>query len=149
MSTRQGQLTGKQKTHMCITTAGATRVIGAIAAAMIAANSSTPAAAADDLPGTTNSLAVVYASPSEASNILAILPANTELAVVCLAVPPFGAATDGSTQHAASEGPVPQAFWKMRDRDRTGYIGISHVTLTATHNDLVHGCDGDDLPEPT
>lgn len=134
MSDRNSQVTSSARPRGGTSSLRVPSIVGALMAAMIAAGSSTPAAAADDLPGATNTLAVMYAAPSQQSNILAVLPMNTELAVVCLAVPPFGPPTDVSTQPGAGEGPVQQAFWKVHDQTRSGYVAISEITLTATHD---------------
>ena len=150
MSDRNAQVTSSARTRRSTSSLRAPSIVGAaLMAAMIAAGSSTPAAAADDLPGDTNTLAVMYAAPSRHSNILAVLPMNTALAVACLAVPPFGPPTDGSTQPSATEGPVQHAFWKVHSPSGNGYVAISDVTLTATHVGLVYDCDDANLPAST
>lgn len=147
MSDRNPQATTSGRTRRNTCGSRAPSIVGGLMAAMIVAGSSTPAVAEEDLPGDTNTLAVLYASPSQRSNVLAVLPMNTELAVVCLAVPPFGPLTDGSTQPDATEGPVQQAFWKVHSPNGIGYVAISEVTLTATHDGLVYDCDEADLPD--
>ncbi|MCX8565043.1 hypothetical protein OS122_29610 [Mycolicibacterium mucogenicum] len=117
-------------------------------AAMIAAGISTPAAA-DDLPGDTNTLAVMYAAPSQHSNILAVLPINTELPLRALQYHPSDLQPTGAQQPRATEGPVQHAFWKVHSPNGNGYVAISDMTLTATHDGLVYDCDDADLPEPT